>query len=96
MSRGQKLRILTYDISDDKIRRRVATILEDRATRVQFSVFEGRLSDRMLERVVSSIEEHIQLEDSLRVYTLSSTSEKSCKVVGGGIPMDTNASYWLF
>lgn len=38
--------MITYDISDDRIRYRVAKILENHGSRVQYSVFECRLREQ--------------------------------------------------
>lgn len=95
MSRSVRLRILCYDISSAKRRRKIARILEDRASRVQFSVFETRLSDAALKRLVNSLEPYLEGPDSLRVYTIGQTGERQCEVHGAGIPVETETGYWL-
>ncbi|WP_417794010.1 CRISPR-associated endonuclease Cas2 [Terasakiella pusilla] len=95
MSRSQFLRIISYDISCNKRRRRIATILEDRATRVQYSVFETRMSERALERLVEDLNEHLDEFDSLRVYTVGRSGERHCAVYGAGVPIETETGYWL-
>jgi len=44
MTNTEFLVVFSYDITRDANRRRVAESLELHATRVQFSVFEGRMS----------------------------------------------------
>lgn len=95
MPLGQKLRILCYDVSCDRRRRRIAKILEDVASRVQFSVFEGRLSKRALAVVVADATKHLDKDDSLRVYTVGQTGERHCVVHGSGVPIDCESGYWL-
>lgn len=95
MTREQKLRVFCYDVSDDRRRRRVARLLEEEAVRVQFSVFEARMSDRASARLMSSIEALLAESDSLRVYTIGRASELKCDVRGAGVPIETSTGYWL-
>ncbi|WP_417812529.1 CRISPR-associated endonuclease Cas2 [Thalassospira alkalitolerans] len=92
MSRSNRLRILCYDISCKKWRRKIARLLEDKASRVQYSVFETRLSDGALARLVDSLEPFLE---GLRVYTIGQTGERHCEVHGAGIPVETETGYWL-
>lgn len=95
MSRNSKLRVLCYDVSSDKRRRKIARALEDRVSRVQYSVFEGRLTPRALAAVVQEVKPLLDKGDSLRVYTIGSTGERQCEVHGSGAPIDREAGYWL-
>ncbi|TDK29830.1 CRISPR-associated endonuclease Cas2 [Rhizobium deserti] len=95
MPRDTPLRVLCYDISNDAARRRVAVILEDNASRVQFSVFETRLNNAQLKRLIERIEPILAMGDSLRVYTIHTTGEKHYAVHGHGAPIETDANYWL-
>lgn len=95
MPRDTPLRVLCYDISDNAVRRRVASILEDNASRVQFSVFETRLNASQIKRLIAKIEPLLAKGDSLRVYTIHTTGEKHCAVYGHGVPVETEANYWL-
>ncbi|MBR9910615.1 MAG: CRISPR-associated endonuclease Cas2 [Gammaproteobacteria bacterium] len=95
MSRNSPLRVLCYDISSNKKRRRVARILENEASRVQFSVFETRITNRALEKLVSRVEALLDKGDTLRVYTIHATGEKHCAVYGSGVPIENDANFWL-
>ena len=95
MSRDTPLRILCYDITSNKKRRRVARILEERASRVQFSVFETRITAKSLKKLVSKITPELEKGDSLRVYTVGATGERHCSVYGSGVPIENDANYWL-
>jgi CRISPR-associated protein Cas2 len=92
---NQKLRILCYDVSSNKRRRKVARRLEDVASRVQYSVFEARLSAKVLKRVVADVEKLLENGDSLRVYSVGKTGERYCEVHGTGVPVDKNEGFWL-
>lgn len=95
MSSDIQLRVLCYDISSDKRRRRVAAILEDHGTRVQESVFEGRMSSSRLARIVDKVKDRLEANDSLRIYTVGKSGERLSIVVGEGAPMETATGYWL-
>ena len=95
MAREQHLRVLCYDVSCDRRRRRIARILEDRASRVQFSVFEARLTASQTNRLASRVEALLDKGDSLRVYTIGRSGERHCRVYGAGVPVETEAGFWL-
>ena len=59
MPRVEMLMVFSYDVSDDRRRRRVAAILEDEMVRVQKSVFEARLNPVRTERLVKAIEREL-------------------------------------
>jgi CRISPR-associated protein Cas2 len=65
------LYVITYDIPADARRNKVAGALEDHGRRVQYSVFEARLTagqfDALRRRLVKLIDAG---EDSLRYYRL--------------------------
>lgn len=93
---GKKLRVFTYDISDDKVRLRIAKRLEAVATRVQYSVFEGWFTDAALETLLGKISDELEHGGSLRVYSIGKTTEPKCSVIGQGIPIDTTTGHWIF
>lgn len=95
MSRSERLWVISYDISDNKRRRRVARKLEEVMTRVQFSVFEGRLSVRRTERLLEELRSDLAKDDSLRVYSIGSAGERHCRVLGNSPPIESNSGYWL-
>ena len=95
MGRDQKLRVLCYDVSCDKRRRRIAKLLEEEASRVQYSVFETRMGPGALKRLVAKVEQHLGKGDSLRVYTVGRNGERHCDVYGSGVPIEHEAGYWL-
>lgn len=76
--------IVSYDIPDDKKRGKVAKILLDFGTRVQYSVFECIMDDKLLEKMTAKLSKIISDEDSLRIYALCTRCEKAVKVLGGG------------
>lgn len=72
------LRLLSYDISDSKRRRRVASLLEGNARRVQYSVFETFMTESEVSRLISKTLPFITTEegDSLLVYRFCGSCAK--------------------
>ena len=74
--------LVSYDISNDKVRTKFAKFLSKFGFRLQYSVFEIHNS----EAVLSNIENEIQNvymkafteEDSVIIYNLSATCKKTC------------------
>lgn len=67
--------LLTYDITDDAHRQRLADLLLDYGDRVQKSVFEADLDHDDLANILRRAEPLIDVDDSFRVYPLC----KSCR-----------------
>ena len=83
--------VVSYDIIDDKRRAKVADILLDFGKRVQYSVFECELTEDYLENLVRKLEEIVDAEDSIRIYSLCSNCMKSIRILGtGNITKDEN------
>ena len=89
-----QLRLIVYDIGNDRRRRKVAALLEERAARVQEGVFEARLSQAQLTRLCSKLDAVIGPEDSLRIYTVPDVALRRCHIRGGPMLAD-GARYWL-
>ncbi len=94
MSEKPVLRVIVYDISSDHRRRRIAGVLEDRAVRVQESVFEARLTHRQAASLMNLLGRMTAKGDSLRLYTVPDSMLPRCQEVGG--PLIAGAArYWL-
>ena len=76
--------IVSYDIPDDKKRNRLAKTLLDFGTRVQYSVFECNMDDKLLEKMTKRIEKIISDEDSVRIYALCAKCKGVVKILGRG------------
>jgi CRISPR-associated protein Cas2 len=78
--------LVTYDIPDDNRRLRLAKALKDFGERVQYSVFECLLEEKlataMLERIKKEI---VEEEDRVRVYQLCEACTKTVKIFGEGV-----------
>lgn len=95
MRRGQMLTVFCYDISKSRIRNRVAKLLEESATRVQYSVFETRLTKKKAESISNLIASLLQPGDSLRVYVIGANGEDRCHVYGSGPQLESKGNFWL-
>ena len=77
--RGESMLIVSYDISDTKLRTKFSQFLSQYGYRLQLSVFKIKNSDRMLDIILSSIEADFASKfsesDSVIVFRLS----KQCK-----------------
>jgi len=94
MADARYVRVFAYDVANDRVRAKVAAALEEVAVRVQYSVFEGRLTQRQLNRVMRRIEPLFEQGDKLRVYTLSDRMLASCRGIGGA-PLPERHDFWL-
>jgi len=74
--------VITYDVSDDKIRNKISGILEDYGIRVQYSVFECWFEGEDLNKVIRLLEKELNNKGNIRIYHLC----KSCfgKAIGIG------------
>lgn len=75
--------VVTYDITRDRNRAKVAALLEEVLTRVQWSVFEGDLPTEVLQRAIERVLRLIDPEtDSVRVYPLCASCAPRVDVYG--------------
>lgn len=62
--------VVTYDISKDKVRKKVFRILESYGAWKQYSVFELELTDIQLVQLKVKIQNVIEEHDKVRIYEL--------------------------
>jgi CRISPR-associated protein Cas2 len=71
--------IISYDIADDKLRTRFSKYLCRFGHRIQYSVFEIENSNKLLNNIISDIEnkhsKHFTEADSVYIFKLSSSCE---------------------
>ena len=76
--------LISYDISDDKLRTKFSKFLSKFGYRIQYSVFKIENSERMLSIITDEIDNKFSKKfsqsDSVYIFKLSS----SCKVVKYG------------
>jgi CRISPR-associated protein Cas2 len=96
MTTREMLMIFTYDVSRNKVRRKVSKRLEAVATRVQYSVFEGRMSQARADTLSQRIAALLETGDSLRVYAIGANGLRRSRVYGDGIPFEPDEDCWIF
>ncbi len=76
--------LVSYDISNDKLRNKFSKYLSKFGYRLQYSVFKIENSDRILNNIISDIENNFSKKfeqcDSIYIFKLSS----SCEVIKYG------------
>ncbi len=88
--------LITYDIQEDRKRNRVAKILKDYGERVQKSVFECNINEKMLERMIKIIEKSINLEnDGFRVYEMQECQKANVLIIGKGKVIDDDKDFQI-
>lgn len=80
-----KVVLISFDIRDDKRRRKVVKILEHYGVRVQYSVFELSVSESKIIDIKNKIKGIIDNVDNVRYYFLCKDCVK--KVVNQGISL---------
>ena len=76
--------VVSYDVPEDKRRNKIATILLDFGTRVQYSVFECIMDDKLFEKMIRRLKRVVSDEDSVRIYPLCAKCDKVIRVFGSG------------
>ncbi len=87
--------IVSYDISDDKLRTKFAKYLLKLGHRLQYSVFEIDNSRRILDNIISDLknefEKRFTQSDSVIIFKLSS----SCEVLRFGYARNDESDFMI-
>jgi CRISPR-associated protein Cas2 len=91
------LYLISYDISVDRRRTRIAKILEGFGQRVQYSVFECDLDANQYQVLWRKLVRTIQPDegDSLRFYRLCAACVTNVTIVGTGPPVETSPLVYI-
>ncbi len=90
----EHLFVFCYDVASNKVRRRMAEILEDKGTRVQRSVFEVRCTLERAERLLARLSGERVAGDSVRMYCLTEEARERSRAAGGA-PIPEKSEFWL-
>ncbi len=75
--------LVTYDISDNRVRDKVARILSKYGVRIQLSCFEIECNKDELREILEKIKEKIELSvDSVYVFPITKNAEHSIYEIG--------------
>ena len=92
--RSQRLVLVAYDVADDAVRRKVASVLLDFGRRVQLSVFECRLTARETDRLRSRLARLLRAGDRLLLQTLC--SDCGGRVMSDGVRRpEFDGGFWI-
>ena len=88
--------VISYDIPDDKRRQKIAKTLLNYGSRVQYSVFEANITDKLLFEMISKLRRIIcYKEDSIRIYKLCKECKKEIIILGIGEVLEDKDVYIL-
>ena len=83
--------IVSYDIKSNKQRIKIAKVMEGYGMRVQYSVFECKLTKLQYEQMYEKLVNLMQDEDgNIRIYSLCKTCEKDIRIIG----TSNYSSFW--
>lgn len=86
--------LVTYDISDDKTRTRFSKFLEKFGHRLQYSVFQIKHSERILNSINAEIERRFEQEfsgsDSVMIFKIPENSNARTIKFGYAKDMDSD------
>jgi len=75
--------VISYDITSDRRRSKVAKYLESYGIRVQYSVFETEINQDQLKALVKGLKKRInKSKDTIRIYPISKESRKYITTIG--------------
>lgn len=85
---GKGMYLVSYDITSDKRRRKIAKILENYGKRVQYSVFECELDEERYRKLYGEITKAtLDMEDgSVRFYHLCGNCVPKMRLIGQDRP----------
>jgi CRISPR-associated protein Cas2 len=86
--------VVSYDITDDRLRDRVSKALAALGTRVQKSVFELDLPPDRISQVISTVATLIEETDSLRCYRICERCLADSRLFDQ-IPLSLDKSYYF-
>ncbi|MBF0240241.1 MAG: CRISPR-associated endonuclease Cas2 [SAR324 cluster bacterium] len=82
--------VITYDITNDKLRTDIHKFLSNYGVNSQKSVFEMIVNDREMRVILDFLMEHIPLDpgDSARIYELCKTCVRHISRLGEGLDIN--------
>ena len=93
--RGSGMFIVSYDISNDKLRTKFAKYLSRFGHRLQYSVFQidnsSKIIDNIIQDLKNNFEKKFTQEDSVIVFKLSS----SCEIIRFGYAKNDEKDFFI-
>lgn len=95
MRGGSSMFIVSYDISNDKLRTKFAKYLSRFGHRLQYSVFQidnsSRIIDNIIQDLKNNFEKKFTQEDSVMIFKLSS----SCEIIRFGYAKNDEKDFFI-
>ncbi|HAR48632.1 hypothetical protein ER57_16360 [Smithella sp. SCADC] len=89
--------IVAYDITDGKRLNRVAKVMLDYGVRVQKSIFEVEVSQKVFRELKKRIEDIIVTEaDGVKYFPLCEKCAGTVEIIGQGQFTDPDREYYVF
>lgn len=92
---GSGMFIVSYDISNDKLRTKFAKYLSRFGHRLQYSVFQidnsSRIIDNIIQDLKNNFEKKFTQEDSVMIFKLSS----SCEIIRFGYAKNDEKDFFI-
>ena len=86
--------IVTYDVADPRRLNRVAKVVKDYGIRVQKSIFEVTVDNRVFTEMKDRIEEEIEAsEDGVKYFPVCEKCAGTLEVIGQGVFIDPDEEY---
>lgn len=76
--------LISYDISDDKLRNRFSKFIKKFGVRIQYSVFEITNSKRMLNNIMCEIKNNFETEFEQTDSVIIIETSENCKITRFG------------
>lgn len=90
--------LVSYDISDDKVRTKFSKFLEQYGHRIQYSVFRIKNSKRILKNIIEEIEHKyvktFTIEDSIYIFEFCEACQKKVRKYGYAVYEDQDVVYF--
>lgn len=83
MSEANQLLVFCYDVGRDSVRNRIADKLEEHGVRVQYSVFECRMTVSAGRKLLSRLDLLKDPDDGIRMYVIPEDGRRQSAVAGG-------------
>lgn len=88
--------LVTYDIPDDRRRIKLAKLLKDYGQRVQYSVFECNLNEKLLKSMKERVQKLLlKEEDCFRIYELTDLQKKNVIIIGQGSVIEDDKDVYI-
>lgn len=91
-----RLWMMSYDISDDRRRRRTASVLHTQLERVQESVFAGWLTAMQARSLLASVKIELNMQqDQLRAWPLAQRQPERQRAHGQQNRLEPDPNHWM-